>query len=67
MMTELETTKTMKKRISVRQPCEDDSIDAADYQRKFIAAVQQARESIKRGEVYTLEEIKKEIPSWIIR
>ena len=64
MMTEQHPTTT---RVGVGQPCEDDSIDEADYQRKFIAAVQQARESIKRGEFYTLEEIEKEIPSWIIR
>jgi len=64
MMTELETTKTMKKRISVRQPCEDDSIDAADYQRKFVTAVQQARESIKRGEFITHEELEREYFSW---
>lgn len=67
-MTELETTDVIKTaRPRVGQPCEDDSIDAADYQRKFIAAVQQARESIKRGKFYTFEEIKKEIPSWLIR
>jgi len=64
MMTEQHLAVT---RLKVGQPCEDDSIDADDYQRKFIAAVQQARESIKKGEFYTLEEIEKEIPSWIIR
>ena len=64
MMTEQHLAAT---RVKVGLPCKDDSIDPADYQRKFVVAVQQARESIKKGEFYTLEEIEKEIPSWIIR
>jgi len=64
MMTELETRKTIGTRFRVGQPCEDDSIDAADYQRKFVTAVQQARESIKRGEFITHEELEREYFSW---
>ena len=65
MMTECETTDVVKTaRPRVGQPCEDDSIDAADYQKKFIEAVQQARDSIRKGNFITLEELEKKYHSW---
>ncbi|MCX6958063.1 MAG: hypothetical protein NT164_05970 [Verrucomicrobiae bacterium] len=64
MMTKLETTEKIENRFLVGQPCEDDSIDAADYQKKFIAAVEEGLAELDRGEFVTLEEIKKEFSSW---
>ncbi len=61
MMTEQNLTAT---RVKVGQPCEDDSTDAADYQRKFVAAVKEGLAELDRGEFVTHEEIKKEFFSW---
>lgn len=64
MMTELETTDIRKPRVRVGQPCEDDSTDAADYQRKFIAAVEEGLAELDRGEFVTHEDLEREYHSW---
>lgn len=64
-MTECETTNVVKTvRSRVGQPCEDDFIDAADYQRKFIAAVKEGLAELDRGEFVTHEELEREFDSW---
>ncbi|HLB34908.1 MAG TPA: hypothetical protein VJK54_11840 [Chthoniobacterales bacterium] len=37
------------------------------YKAKLIAGIEEARAEFARGEFFTLEEVEKEIPSWIIR
>lgn len=61
MMTEQHLVAT---RVKVGQPCEDDSIDAVDYERKFMAAIEEGLAELDRGEFVTHEEIKKEFSSW---
>jgi len=37
------------------------------YPMELIAAVKEGLAELDRGEFFTLEEVEKEIPSWIIR
>ena len=65
VMTECETPNVVKTlRPGMGQPCEDDSIDASDYQRKFIAAVEEGLAELDRGEFITHEELEREFDSW---
>ena len=59
--------KITQKRKFVGQSYEDNSIDDAAYEMKLIAAVKAGLAELDRGEFFTLEEVEKEIPSWIIR
>ena len=62
MMTEQHLAVT---RLKVGQPWEDDSVDGSDYQKKFIAAVEEGFAELDRGEFVAFEEIKKEFSSWV--
>ncbi|HLB33212.1 MAG: hypothetical protein A3F67_04140 [Verrucomicrobia bacterium RIFCSPHIGHO2_12_FULL_41_10] len=48
----------------VGQPCEDNSFDAVTYKIELIAAIEEARAEIARGEFITHEELEKEFYSW---
>ena len=46
---------------------QEESTEEATYRREFIAAVQEGIDAMNRGEVISLEEMQKEILSWIAK
>ena len=61
MMTEQHTATLVQSNTT-----ECNSFDSATYKAELLAAIEESRAAIRRGEFFTLEEIEKEIPSWII-
>jgi predicted transcriptional regulator len=44
--------------------CKDHSFDSIPYDVELVAAIEEARASMRRGDFITFEEFEKEIDSW---
>ena len=51
----------------MRRSSDDDSLHDIAHQLKFIAAVRQGLSELDNGDSVSIDEVEKQLPSWIIK